>query len=265
MLNTSYAKQVHVTIHSKGGVGKTLLAAKLSEQLMLRGATMPVCIDTDTFNNALGLKSYKALDVQSIALLVDGDILPNAFDEMFQRILSDGETNPVVVDIGASSFQYFVDYALEMGLFEDLAAQGFTVVFHSIIAGNTAGVKESASSLARVCSAFPDAHKFLWFNQYEGDILDEAGVPFHESKLFLALEGQILGWHILPRPKKNMFDTAIKVTKEKGMLCSQAEATPTAFGIDSMEARRVRRWSQDFFNGVDVLQAELAKRATVSQ
>lgn len=250
----SFSKQVHITIHSKGGVGKTMLAAKIAERLLLLG-TAPVCIDTDTYNNDLGLRSYKALNVQSIALLSDGEIQANAFDTMYRRVLqADG---PFVIDIGASSFTEFVSYARDMDLVSDLQDRGFTVVFHIIIAGNTAGVKESASSFARVASAFPRARNFLWFNQFDGDIVDDAGVPFHESKIYLALEKQILGHHVLPRPKKGRFDTAIQLTKERGMLCSQAEASPAAFGIDSLEARRVYQWSRDFFAGVDVLQAFL--------
>src|ERR1022692_3563151 len=79
--------QVHLVLHGKGGVGKSLISAILGQYFQHR-KTAPHCFDTDPVNATFA--QYQAMGAEHINVLRRGAIHDKRFDELFEKNLPPG-------------------------------------------------------------------------------------------------------------------------------------------------------------------------------
>ena len=97
--NGSGGTSIHIALQGKGGVGKSLISAILSQYLSSRGQDVHG-IDADPVNQTLS--EYRGLAVSCLKLLKDGSVDQREFDLLMERFLT--ESGTFVVDTGASTF-----------------------------------------------------------------------------------------------------------------------------------------------------------------
>src|SRR5438876_956372 len=106
--NGSGRTAIHIALQGKGGVGKSLISAILSQYLSSKG--QDVCgIDADRVNQTFS--EYGGLRVECLNLLREGSIDQREFDLLMERFLK--EEGTFVVDTGASTFIPLWHYILE--------------------------------------------------------------------------------------------------------------------------------------------------------
>src|SRR5205807_2242023 len=106
--NGSSSTSIHIALQGKGGVGKSLISAILSQYLLSKGQDVR-CVDADPVNQTLS--EYQSLAVSCLNLLKAGSIDQREFDHLIERFLT--ESGTFVVDTGASTFIPLWHYILE--------------------------------------------------------------------------------------------------------------------------------------------------------
>src|SRR6202040_2798344 len=99
---------VHIALQGKGGVGKSLVSAILSQYLSSKGQDV-LGIDADPVNQTLA--EYRGLAVRKLNLLKEGSVDQCEFDLLMERFLT--ESGTFIVDTGASTFIPLWHYILE--------------------------------------------------------------------------------------------------------------------------------------------------------
>src|SRR5436305_14579920 len=97
--NGSGSTSIHISLQGKGGVGKSLISAILSQYLLSKGQDVR-CVDADPVNQTLS--EYQGLVVSRLNLLKAGSVDQREFDLLIERFLMENGT--FVVDTGASTF-----------------------------------------------------------------------------------------------------------------------------------------------------------------
>ena len=97
--NGDGATAVHIALQGKGGVGKSLVSAILSQYLSSKGQDV-IGIDADPVNQTLA--EYHGLAVSRLDLLKQGSVDQREFDLLMERILT--ESGTFVVDTGGVHF-----------------------------------------------------------------------------------------------------------------------------------------------------------------
>src|SRR5437660_12267286 len=97
--NGSGATAVHIALQGKGGVGKSLVSAILSQYLASKGQDV-LAIDADPVNHTLA--EYRGLAVSELNLLKEGSVDQREFDFHMERFLTEKDT--FIVETGASKF-----------------------------------------------------------------------------------------------------------------------------------------------------------------
>ena len=92
--NGSGATAVHIALQGKGGVGKSLVSAILSQYLSSKGQDV-VGIDADPVNQTLA--EYRGLAVSKLNLLKEGSVDQREFDLLMERFLIESGTFIVCV------------------------------------------------------------------------------------------------------------------------------------------------------------------------
>jgi CO dehydrogenase nickel-insertion accessory protein CooC1 len=86
-------------LQGKGGVGKRLISAILSQYLLSKVQNVR-CVDAAPVNQTLS--EYQGLTVSCLNLLKEGSVDQREFDLLMERFLT--ESGTFVVDTGASTF-----------------------------------------------------------------------------------------------------------------------------------------------------------------
>lgn len=97
--NGSGRTSIHIALQGKGGVGKSLISAILSQYLSSRGQDVHG-IDADPVNQTFS--EYGGLAVECLNLLKEGSVDQRQFDLLMERLFT--ESGTFVVDTGASTF-----------------------------------------------------------------------------------------------------------------------------------------------------------------
>src|SRR5580692_12622457 len=124
---------VHIALQGKGGVGKSLVSAILSQYLSSKGQDV-LGIDADPVNQTLA--EYRGLAVRKLNLLKEGSVDQREFDLLMERFLT--ESGTFIVDTGASTFIPLWHYILENHALDYLREKGKRVFVHSVITGGQA-------------------------------------------------------------------------------------------------------------------------------
>src|SRR5258707_12228577 len=99
---------IHIALQGKGGVGKSLISAILSQYLLSKGQDVHG-IDADPVNQTLA--EYRGLAVTRQNLLKEGNVDQREFDLLMERFLT--ESGTFGVDTGASTLILLWHYVLE--------------------------------------------------------------------------------------------------------------------------------------------------------
>ena len=87
--NGSSSTSIHISLQGKGGVGKSLISAILSQYLLSKGLDVR-CVDADPVNQTLS--EYEALEVSCLNLLKAGSVDQREFD-LLRSIICGKEEN----------------------------------------------------------------------------------------------------------------------------------------------------------------------------
>ncbi len=164
--------KIHMVLQGKGGVGKSMIAATISQYKTDKGQK-PLCIDTDPVNATF--EGYKALNVRRLNIMDGDEINTRNFDTLVEMIAS--SESDVIIDNGASSFVPLSHYLISNQVPALLQDMGHELVVHTVITGGQA-LLDTVSGFAQLVSQFPSECLFVvWLNPYWGPIE-------HESKGF---------------------------------------------------------------------------------
>ena len=91
--------KIHMILQGKGGVGKSFIAATLT-QFKISTGQKPLCVDTDPVNSTFN--GFKSLNVKRLNIMDGDEINPRNFDHLVEQIAQ--SKNDIIIDNGASSF-----------------------------------------------------------------------------------------------------------------------------------------------------------------
>jgi len=190
---------IHIIQQGKGGVGKSVSAALLSQHSIERGKE-PTCICTDPVNATF--YGYKALNVRRLEIMEGDEINPRAFDQLIEMIAS--APGDVIVDNGASSFVPLSHFLISNQVPALLAEMGHQLVIHTVVTGGQA-LLDTVSGFNQVVSQFPPETKFVvWLNPFWGPIEHE-GKSFEQMKAYANNKGRVSALIQLPALKKETY------------------------------------------------------------
>ena len=173
-------KHLHMTVSPKGGIGKSFVAALLTQWLRDRGASTLVAYDNDPANATL--KAYEALEVRKLDLLSGRRADRMASNPMYDAILS--EPGPFVVDNGGSNYLDLMSFVGETDLIAALKDEGIQTTLHVPIKGG--GDLDEAVEGFKVVAEDPllkAARLVVWLNEHEGPIVGN-GVRWEDMKVY---------------------------------------------------------------------------------
>lgn len=199
-------KEIHLVLQGKGGVGKSIVSAFLTQQKLSKGYSV-LGIDTDPVNGTFS--DYPSLNVSYLDIMKDEDINPRKFDELIEEIVST-DSEIVVVDNGASCFIPLASYIKGNNVIEMLCDMGHKVYVHTIIAGGPAQ-KDTLLGLTSIIENFAPSGAFVvvWLNEFWGKI-EQKGKSFEEMKTYTDNVKFIYSIISLPEQKKETFGEDIK-------------------------------------------------------
>src|SRR5207244_6042830 len=165
--NGSGRTAIHIALQGKGGVGKSLISAILSQYLSSKG--QDVCgIDADPVNQTFS--EYGGLRVECLNLLREGSIDQREFDLLMERFLK--EEGTFVVDTGASTFIPLWHYILENHALDHLRQKGKRVFIHSVITGGQS-LNDTLSGFEQLAETTREKNLVVWLNEFFGPMLQE--------------------------------------------------------------------------------------------
>ena len=191
---------IHLILQGKGGVGKSLIATILAEYFISKGLS-PRCIDCDPLNQTFG--TLKALKVEKLDILHEGEIRPRVFDDLMEMLLS-SEEETFVIDNGSAGFLPLCDYMSSNEIMSLLEEAGHTVFIHSIIVGGES-LPDTLSGFAGLASHFPTAQIVLWLNEFFG-VLEHSGKAIEDLAVFKEHGGSVFAQIRLSKPKAATFE-----------------------------------------------------------
>ena len=131
---------IHFILQGKGGVGKSLVASALIQNLIQQGIAVQG-IDTDPVNATLG--GYKEFSAKVFNIMDGDNINPRKFDEVLEIILNAGPDEHIVIDNGASSFIPLMSYLKENDAVSLIQENGHTVYLHTVVTGAEAVMRQA--------------------------------------------------------------------------------------------------------------------------
>lgn len=177
---------IHLMLQGKGGVGKSLFAAMLTQYLLTKGDPV-YCADTDPVNDTFS--RYKAFPVETIKIMDDSNNIDTRnFDHLIEKLLT--HEGHAVIDNGASTFVPLNSYLVDGNIMEMLNAAGKRVVLHTVITGGQA-IQDTLVGLNALLKT-QSAPIVVWENEYFGKVVKN-GKTFLQSELYQENRSRILG------------------------------------------------------------------------
>jgi hypothetical protein len=164
-------KEFHCILQTKGGIGKSVAAAWLSQYLLDQGRAV-LTIECDQSNRTLS--RYERLQTERLDLLdKDEQIDRRRFDALMERLVEDHE--PILVmDNGQASFVPLTRYLVECDALSLLRQAGRRSFVHCVVTGGQLG-PSTLSGLEQILSALSESAEIVvWRNAHFGPIDEEA-------------------------------------------------------------------------------------------
>lgn len=177
---------IHFVLMGKGGVGKSLVASLIAQNLMTKGSDL-YCADTDPTNATF--HSYKAFAAQHINISAeDMSIDKSKFDALIEQLIE--HPGDSVVDTGSSSFLPMMEYLKQNEVFGLFKTHGRRAIIHAPLVGGQ-GMDETIRGLNALLQ-FDDVSIVVWANENFGPVVKN-GERFEHSKFFKTAGDRIVG------------------------------------------------------------------------
>jgi hypothetical protein len=241
--NESGATSIHISLQGKGGVGKSLISAILSQYLLSTGHDV-VGIDADPVNQTLS--EYRGLVVSRLNLLKDGSVDQREFDLLMERFLT--ESGTFVVDTGASTFIPLWHYILENQALDYLREKGKRVFIHSVITGGQS-LNDTLSGFEQLAETTREKNLVVWLNEYFGAVLQD-GSPFREMAVCKKHAGKVHGSVAIVRRTADTFGRDVEE-----MICQKMTFDEALNGnsFTIMAKQRLRVVQRELFEQLDAI------------
>ena len=164
-------KAFHCILQTKGGIGKSVAAAWLSQYLENQGRAV-LTIECDQSNRTLS--RYPRLETERLDLLdKDQQIDRRRFDALMERLVAD--TDPtIVMDNGQASFVPLTRYLVECEALSLVGQAGRRSFVHCVVTGGQLG-PSTLSGLEQILAGLSgSAEIVVWKNAHFGPIDEEA-------------------------------------------------------------------------------------------
>jgi hypothetical protein len=252
------ARQLHLSMQGKGGIGKSLVAAMIAQFLRDSGQTV-TCYDTDPVNATFA--RYARFKAEHVNLFDGGmDINASCFDSVFNRIATSTDQH-TVIDSGATSFLPLAAYMASCQIVPLLQAEGVTTLFHCVLSGGQ-DTFDTLNGFESICEYFPTASVVVWLNEFRGPI-NSGGKPFLQSELFAKRQHQILGGVVIPQQNSTTFAKDMMTMLEAPMTFEEAIQPASGFGL--INRQRLILMRNDIYEqiqqGVFRVESERSKKA----
>jgi hypothetical protein len=234
---------VHLSLQGKGGVGKSLVASVLCQYFVSQARGLHA-VDADPVNQTLA--EYRALGVERMNLLKDGNVDQREFDVLMERILT--ETGTFVVDTGASTFIPLWHYLLENHALDFLRERGCQVFVHTVITGGQA-LGETLSGFNQLAETTVHRNVVVWLNEYFGPVKKD-GASFEEMAVFERHKNKVHGSVAIVRRNADTFGRDVEEMISRKQTFDEA-VTRADFTI--MAKQRLRVMQRDLFDQLDAL------------
>jgi len=241
--NGSSSTSIHMSLQGKGGVGKSLISAILSQYLSSKGQDVRG-IDADPVNQTLA--EYKGLAVNLLNLLKEGNVDQREFDLLMERFLT--ESGTFVVDTGASTFIPLWHYILENQALDCLRERGKRVFIHSVITGGQA-LNDTLSGFEQLAETTREKNLVIWLNEYFGPVLQD-GAPFREMRVCKKHASKVYGSVAIVRRTADTFGRDVEEMIRHKMTFKEA-LTGGDFTI--MAKQRLLVVQRDLFEQLDAI------------
>src|SRR5215467_3641605 len=239
--NGSGRTSIHMALQGKGGVGKSLISAILSQYLSSKG--QDVCgIDVDPVNQSFS--EYQGLRVECLNLLKEGSIDQREFDLLMERFLKENGT--FVVDTGASTFIPLWHYILENQALDHLRQKGKRVFIHSVITGGQS-LNDTLSGFEALAETTREKNIVVWLNEYFGPVLQD-GVAFADMPVCRKHANKLHGSVAIARRTADTFGRDMEDMISRKLTFTEAVKTPD-FTI--MARQRLLVVQRDLFEQLD--------------
>jgi CobQ/CobB/MinD/ParA family nucleotide binding protein len=241
--NGSGATSIHISLQGKGGVGKSLISAILSQYLLSKGQDVQG-IDADPVNQTLA--EYRGLAVSRLNLLKEGSVDQREFDLLMERFLT--ESGTFVVDTGASTFIPLWHYVLENQALEYLREKGKRVFIHSVITGGQS-LSDTLSGFEQLAETTREKNLVVWLNEYFGPVLLD-GAPFREMAVCRRHANKVHGSVAIVRRTADTFGRDVEE-----MICQKMtfDEALNGNGFTIMAKQRLRVVQRELFDQLDAI------------
>jgi len=241
--NGSGATSIHISLQGKGGVGKSLISAILSQYLLSKGQDVRG-VDADPVNQTLA--EYRGLAVSRLNLLKDGSVDQREFDLLMERFLT--ECGTFVVDTGASTFIPLWHYVLENQALDYLRERGKRVFIHSVITGGQS-LNDTLSGFVQLAETTREKNLVVWLNEYFGPVLHD-GAPFKEMAVYKKHANKVHGSVAIVRRTADTFGRDVEEMISQKMTFDEAL---NGSGFTIMAKQRLRVVQRDLFEQLDAI------------
>src|ERR1700674_2635063 len=241
--NGEGVRAVHIALQGKGGVGKSLVSAILSQYLSSKGQDV-LAIDADPVNHTLA--EYRGLAVSKLNLLKEGSVDQREFDLLMERFLT--ESGTFVVDTGASTFIPLWHYILENDALDYLRERGKRVFVHSVITGGQS-LNDTLDGFEQLAETAREKNIVVWLNEYFGAVLQD-GSPFREMAVYKRHAVKVHGSVPIVRRTADTFGRDVEE-----MICQKMtfDEALNGNGFTIMAKQRLRVVQRDLFEQLDAI------------
>lgn len=159
--------EFHCVLQSKGGIGKSLVAAWLAQYLRSTGED-PLLVESDPTNKTVS--RYDGLRTHKLDLLdEEQEIDRRRFDELLEVLVQKDE-RIVVMDNGQGSFTPLGAYLAECDALAFLREHGRATFVHCVVTGGQPGPSTLAGLRALIEDLDPEVPIVVWENEYFGPV-----------------------------------------------------------------------------------------------
>lgn len=213
---------IHLTLQSKGGVGKSLIAAFIAQYVKSKGETVH-CADTDPMNRTFA--KYASLDVAEIEIVEGTNIITKKFDPLMEMVAN--ASADYVIDNGASTFMPLTKYLLENDIYQIMAESGKKIYIHSVLAAGQAQSDTYDGLAALLGKVNKFAKVVIWENEFWGEVRFD-GHSITASKLYkeAVKDGKIAGVvKIVDRSQSDTFVSDMKQMTSQSLTLADVMAS----------------------------------------
>ena len=241
--NASSKTSIHILLQGKGGVGKSLISAILSQYLLSKEQDVR-CVDADPVNQTLS--EYQSLAVSCLNLLKAGSVDQREFDLLIERFLTENGT--FVVDTGASTFIPLWHYILENDALDYLRERGKRVFIHSVITGGQS-LNDTLDGFEQLAETTREKNIVVWLNEYFGAVLPN-GQPFRETAVCKKHADKVHGSVAIMRRTADTFGRDVEEMIRQKMTFEEAL---NGSGFTIMAKQRLRVVQRELFAQLDAI------------